>query len=80
MLSEISQRKKNNISYHLCIESEKHSKLVNITKKKQAQIQNELVITRGKRNMRGNFNLGEFKVHSVGCNIFSRMYCTTLGI
>ena len=32
MLSEISQRKTNNILYHLSIESEKHSKLVNITR------------------------------------------------
>ena len=34
MLSEVSQRKINTV-YHLCMESKKHNRLVNITKKKQ---------------------------------------------
>jgi len=80
MLSEISQRKKNNISYHLCIESEKHSNSEYNKKETDSDTKNELVITREKKNMRDNFNLGEWKVHSVGCKIFSRMYCTTLEI
>ena len=35
MLSEISQRMTNTISYHLYAESKKYDKLINITKKKQ---------------------------------------------
>ena len=35
MLSEISQRKTNTVWYHLCVESKKYNKLVNIRKKKQ---------------------------------------------
>ena len=35
MLSEISQRKKNTVWYHLHVESKKHNKLVNKTIKKQ---------------------------------------------
>ena len=35
LLSEISQRKINMVSYHLYVESKTYNKLVNITKKKQ---------------------------------------------
>ena len=35
MLSEINQRKTNTVWFHLYMEYEKYSKLVNITKKKQ---------------------------------------------
>ena len=35
MLSEISQRKTNTVWYHLCVESKKYNKPLNITKKKQ---------------------------------------------
>ena len=37
-ISEISQRKKNTIYYHLHMESRKYNKLVNKLKKKQTQI------------------------------------------
>ena len=37
-ISEISQRKKNTIYYHLHMESKKYNKLVNKLKKKQTQI------------------------------------------
>ena len=35
MLSEISQRKKINVRYHLYMKSKKYNKFVNIAKKKQ---------------------------------------------
>ena len=35
MLSEISQTEKTNTVYHLCAESKKYNKLVNITEKKE---------------------------------------------
>ena len=38
VLSEISQTKKNTVSYHLYVESKIYNKLVNITKQKQTQI------------------------------------------
>ena len=34
MLSEIRQRKTNTVCYHLCVESKKYNKLLNIKKKK----------------------------------------------
>ena len=37
VLREISQRKKNTVCNHLCVESQKSNKLVNIPEKKQTQ-------------------------------------------
>ena len=51
MLSEISQRKSNTISYYLYVESKKYNKLVNKTKKKHThrERENKPVFTSGQR-------------------------------
>ena len=38
MLNEVSQTETNTVSYHLYVDSKKYNKLVNITKKADAQI------------------------------------------
>ena len=49
----IGQRKTNTVGYHLYMESKKYNKLVNITKKKQTQRENKLVVTSGEGQYKG---------------------------
>ena len=58
-LSEISQRKRNTVRYHLYMVSKKYNKLGNI-KKKQTHRYRELAVTGGKREVgRGSTGIGD---------------------